>query len=192
MAGINESIIQKQLENLLALEEHLYQAFRLQALGNHAEPEISRHFKACAALARNHYRALSKRLEQLGKISLNQPVKEAAAATLGMAAGLLDKMRSEEASKDLRDDYAALNLELISCLRLHTVALALGDPSTAELVAEQARTTAQFILELQELVPELVVRDLQRNHSVQPIRSALEETRQLFNQLRQATVVAVE
>src|SRR5215217_643658 len=61
------------------------------------------------------------------------PIKEAGAALLGKAAGLIDNIRTEGNSKALRDDYTAFNLAAISYTMLNTTALALGDQSTASI-----------------------------------------------------------
>lgn len=55
--------------------------------------------------------------------------------------------------------------------------LALGDHSTAQLVANQAKATAHyFMVKLQVVIPRLVLRDLQHSHLVLPALEAVEET----------------
>jgi hypothetical protein len=87
-------------------------------------------------------------------------VKSTVTGVLGTVAGLYDKVRSETASRGLRDDYTALNLAAISYTMLHTSALTLGETATADLALRGLKEITPLIMQLTEVVPHAVVREL--------------------------------
>lgn len=159
----SKTILQKYVSDLLALESHIYQAIDKQVKENADDREVNSKYSAFATTIKSHRDALASRLEGLGGAA-NSPVKEGVAAVLGVAAGIIDKFRSEEVSKNFRDDFAALCLSLVSYQMLHTTALALGDRETAELAAGNAKDNARFVREIERFLPAIVVRDLKKNH----------------------------
>ncbi len=90
--------------------------------------------------------------------------KSAASNLLGAIAGFYDTLRSDTASRMLRDDYTALSLASICYGMLHTTALALNDDETAQLAIDNQATLNRFIIELSRVVPEAVVADLSPDH----------------------------
>jgi len=91
------------------------------------------------------------------------------AAMFGLAAGVIGKMRTEEASKDLRDDYTAINHAIIAYEMMYTTALAAGDTTTADLCKRHWKDNAQFVMEINSFMPKLVLDELtQDGMSVQP------------------------
>ena len=169
----SKTILQKYVSDMLSLETHIHQAIDKQVKENQDDPETSSKFATYAQTIKSHADALHSRLDQLGGAA-NSPIKEGVAAVAGFAAGIIDKFRSEEVSKDFRDDFTALNLSLISYQMLHTTALALGDQQTADLAARGARENAGLVMEIQRLVPSIVLRDLKKNH--EEVRLSLDET----------------
>ncbi len=169
----SKTILQKYVSDMLALETHIHQAIDKQVKENQDDPEASSKFVTYAQTTASHTTALQARLDQLGGAA-NNPVKQGVAAVAGVAAGIIDKFRSEEVSKDFRDDFTAINLSLISYQMLHTTALALGDRQTADLAATGARDNANMVMELQRLIPRMVVRDLKKNH--EEVKLSLDDT----------------
>lgn len=145
-----------------ALESHILQAIDKQValLDDHADAqEKVRVYRDTLAA---HLTALQSRLDALGG-SPTHPVKEGVAAVLGVAAGLIDKVRTEQASKDLRDDYTAINHAIISYEMLHTTAIALGDQETASLAKRHLRDNASFVMEINTFMPKLVLDELRQD-----------------------------
>jgi ferritin-like metal-binding protein YciE len=70
-------------------------------------------------------------------------------------------MRAEEISKDLRDDYTALNHSVISYIMLNATALALGDQQTADLAERNVKDNAGFVVWINNNMPKFVIKDLQ-------------------------------
>jgi ferritin-like metal-binding protein YciE len=162
MADKTQELITKYLGDMIALESHIVQALDKQAswLNDHAE------IKAKVATYRTnmakHVDTLKARLTALGG-SPTHPVKEGVASVFGVAAGVVDKMRGSEAAKDLRDDYSALNLSLISYIMLYTTALAAQDQETASLCRTHLQDNAQFVLEINNIMPQIVFDELRQD-----------------------------
>ena len=159
----SKTILQKYVSDMVALETHIEQAIDKQVKENKDNPELSGKYEKFAAVLKQHVAALTDRLTQLGGAA-NSPVKTTVAAVAGVAAGLVDKVRSEEVSKEFRDDYTALNLSLISYQMLHTTAIALNDQATADLAARNVKDNADFVMEIQRLIPAVVVSELKKNN----------------------------
>ena len=68
---------------------------------------------------------------------------------------------AEEISKDLRDDYTALNHSVISYVMLNATALALGDQQTADLAERNVKDNAAFVVWINNNMPKFVIKDLQ-------------------------------
>lgn len=159
----SKTILQKYVSDMLSLESHIYQAIDKQVKENTDDPEVSTKYAEFTTTLKSHHDTLASRLDALGGAA-NSPVKEGVAALFGVAAGVIDKFRSEEVSKNFRDDFTALSLSLVAYQMLHTTALALGDRQTAELAAGNAKDNAKFVREIERLMPHIVVRDLKKNH----------------------------
>jgi hypothetical protein len=79
---------------------------------------------------------------------------------MGWAASAIDMVRTNPISKNLRDDYTALNLAAIGYTMLHTTGQALQHEPTADLAAMYLMDYTPLITELNEIVPTVVVREL--------------------------------
>jgi ferritin-like metal-binding protein YciE len=180
-----KTVLQKYVSDMLSLESHIYQAIDKQVKENADDPEVNSKYSAFATTVKSHRDALASRLEAIGGAA-NSPVKEGVAAIFGVAAGVIDKFRSEEVSKNFRDDFTALSLSLLAYQMLHTTALALGDTQTAELAAGNARDNAKFVREIERFLPKIVVRDLKKNHDeAAPAinENAAQETQDLITEI---------
>lgn len=152
-------LVTKYLSDMVALEGHIYQAIDKQVKATEDEPEVNPTLRTIRDTLEGHVDALNKRLDKLGGHPAN-PVKQAGSALLGVAAGIIDKLRAEEESKDLRDDYTALSLSNVSYVMLATTASACNDTETAELAARHLKDNAGFVMEIGKLIPGIVVKDL--------------------------------
>src|SRR6478752_1830891 len=156
----NEQILQKYLGDMHALETHIQTAIDKQVKLAENNAEAKQKFAEMSGTLKGHLSALEARLKAVGG-SATHPVKEAGAAALGVAAGLIDKVRAEEISKDLRDDYTALNLSLVSYVMLNATALALGDRETASLAERNVKDNAEFVIWINNNIGRFVIKDLQ-------------------------------
>ena len=155
----NEQILQKYVGDQHALESHIFQAINKQVKLATNDAEAKAKFQEITATLQRHLDSLKTRLDALGG-SATHPIKEAGAAALGVAAGLIDKVRAEEISKDLRDDYTAINLSIVSYIMLNATALALGDHETATLAERNVKDSADFVVWINNHMPKFVIKDL--------------------------------
>ena len=152
----------KYIGDMHALESHIFQAIDKQhkMLDDHASAKAM--IATFHTTLERHINALKTRLDELGG-SPTHPVKEGIAAAAGVAAGLYDKVRTEEASKDLRDDYTAINHSIIAYIMLHTTALAFGDAQTAALCKVHLTENARFVMDINSYMPELVLEEYRQD-----------------------------
>lgn len=173
-------LVTKYLSDMVALESHVYQAIDKQVKGTQDEPDVNPQLTAMRNSLEQHVNSLRSRLEELGG-SAASPLKEAGASVLGVAAGVIDKLRAEEVSKNFRDNYTALSLCNVSYVMLITTTLACGDRKTADLCKRNLKDNAKFIMELGSMVPYAVVRDLRDQAKLD--ESAVEEARKIYHEV---------
>jgi hypothetical protein len=147
----NEAI-NSYISDMLSLEDHIEKAVRsqledLKDLHRRLEHHIS------------DLRSLSERRNAGGIV---ESVKRAGSVVAGVAAGVIDLIRSEGLPKNLRDDYTAFSLASIGYSMLYTTALALDDQEVAELAQVHFSDYAGAVIRLHKLVPTAVVRYLRQ------------------------------
>ena len=179
-----QEIITKYLADMIGVEGHIYQAIDKQVKETQDEPDVNPILRNMRDTLEQHTNTLRERLEALGG-KATSPVKEAGASLLGVAAGVIDKMRAEEVSKDFRDNYTALGLSNISYVMLITTALACNDQETADLASRHLKDNAQFVSDIGNLIPQLVVRDLSDLSDLN--QGAVETARQMYKEAWQQT-----
>src|SRR5438105_12239032 len=159
LTGKKLDIVTKYLGVMIGLEGHIYQAIDKQVKETQDEPDINPKLREIRDTLEQHTNALRTRLEALGG-KPTSPIKEAGASVLGVAAGVIDKLRAEEVSKDFRDDYTALSLSNVSYTMLMTTCIACNDNETADLANRHLKENARFAMQIADLIPYTVVRDL--------------------------------
>ena len=148
--------------DMAALESHIEEALDRQLT------EVKDDSVAMAAVRDFHdmvkqHRDTLKAMEEQTEKTIGAPIKEAGAALIGKAAGIIDLLRTEGISKGLRDDYAAFSLAAISYSMLHTTATALGDSRVASLAERHLRDHADAIMRINEIMPGVVMRELEKD-----------------------------
>ena len=183
--------LQQYVSDMLALERHIHEAVRRQR----DDEKVGQHLQAQQLISRiestldEHIEHLEQHLESLGGEPA-APVKNAVSAVAGMAAGLYDKVRSDPVSKMLRDDYTALSLAAISYTMLHTTGLAMTDHKTADIALEHLTHWTPLIVEISEIIPLAVVRELSDEGamvSAQVGQEAIRNTQQAWTREATAT-----
>ncbi len=153
--------LQQYVSDMLAVERHILRPLETQSsddrMGMH--PEVNRLVSKIESTARSHINGLEHHLEALGG-DAGSPIKSAATTVMGAAASAVDAVRTDPVSKNLRDDYTALNLAAVSYTMLHTTGLALQDQRTAELAATYLEDYTPLITEINEVIPKVVVSEL--------------------------------
>lgn len=172
----NQKVIADYLGDMVAVESHIEEALDRQLEMSTKHPEAGAAVQQFHDMVKANRDALRAHQEQIGSTAGN-PIAEAGSAVLGMAAGLIDKIRTEGVSKSLRDDYTAFNLAAIGYTMLETTALALGDTPTAKLAATGLRGHAKAIQQINHLMPGVVVWELERDNLTIANQGAAAEVR---------------
>jgi len=156
-----QDTLQQYVSDMLAVERHILPALENQSQDDRyaKHPEARRLVNKIEATIRSHIDGLEQLLRKLGGDPAS-PIKSAVTAALGVAATMIEKVRTDPVSKNLRDDYTVLNLAAVSYTMLHTTGQALQDEQTADLAANFLRDYTPLIAEINEVVPEVVVSEL--------------------------------
>jgi len=93
---------------------------------------------------------------------------------LGKAAGMIDKMRNNSASKALRDDYTAYKHVAISYTMLYATALGMGDDETRTIAQQGITTYAGMVQEINQLIAKAVLADAQANDKESSVDQSVE------------------
>ena len=181
----SQTIMVKYLSDMISLEQHIFQAIDKQVKELTDYPQLTGKLTEFTQTLTRHKDELNDRLTALGGAA-NHPIKEGVAGVFGVAAGVIDKLRSDEESKDLRDDYTALGLSLVSYLMLHTTALAVGDQQTGALAKRNMKDNAEFLTELQHIIPQVTVDNLRKNYDApiqdSAVQTALESVKEVWGE----------
>ena len=164
MADKAQETITKYLGDMHALEAHGLQPIGRQCdnLKDDDHPEALQFAREAKQVLEQHIAALESRLKALGG-SPTSPVKDAASTVAGVFAGVYNAVRSEEASKSIRDDYTFFSNCAIAYLMLHTTSKGLGDSQTAQLAERGYRDCARLVMHIDRIMPGLVIAELRQD-----------------------------
>ena len=165
--------------DMTALEAHIEEALDRQLKEVKDDPTALAAVQDFHDSVKRHRDTLRALQDEKGK-SVGNPIKDAGSALLGKAAGIIDMVRTEGISKSLRDDYAAFSLAAIGYSMLHTTATALGDQQVASLAERHLQDHADAIMRINEIMPEVVVRELKKDGHQANV-SAATTTRDMVN-----------
>ena len=156
-----QDTLQQYVSDMLAVERHILPALENQSKDDRYAkyPEARRLVNKIETTIRSHIDGLEQHLRKLGGDPAS-PIKSAMTAALGMAASVIEKVRTDPVSKNLRDDYTVLNLAAVGYTMLHTTGQALMDEATADLAVNFLRDYTPLIAEINEVIPEVVVSEL--------------------------------
>ena len=170
----NQKTIADYVGDMVAFESHVEEALDRQLNLTKDDPVAGPAVQRFHDMVKANRDALKAHQQQTGQTA-GSPIKEAGSALLGMAAGLIDKIRTEGISKALRDDYTAFNHAAIGYTMLHATALALGDQTTATLAERGLRGYASAVQEINHIMADVVIRELQKDDHqiVDPLASQL-------------------
>ncbi len=162
----NLNTVQQYVGDMVAVEDHIEEAIdrQLTLAKDYAPADAA--VNRFHQMVKDHREGLKAHLESIGG-SESSPIKTAVADLFGMAAGVIDKVRTKAVSKALRDDYTAFNLAAVGYAMLHTTASGLGQAATADLAARYLRDYAGAVQQLNQLIPGVVVWELREDgHTV--------------------------
>jgi ferritin-like metal-binding protein YciE len=162
VARDRKEAVNSYVTDMLALEEHIEKAIKGQIQDLKDDPEFVREIQAIHRTVEHHIADLKGVVDRRNAGGPADVIKKVGSTVAGIAAGAIDLVRSEGVPKNLRDDYAAFSLATISYVMLYTSALALGEREVSELARQHFMDYAQVVTRLNQVVPESVVRLLQR------------------------------
>ena len=165
--------------DMTALEAHIEEALDRQLKEVKDDPTALAAVQDFHDSVKRHRDTLRALQDEKGK-SVGNPIKDAGSALLGKAAGIIDMVRTEGISKSLRDDYAAFSLAAIGYSMLHTTATALAEKQVASLAERHLQDHADAIMRINEIMPEVVVRELKKDGHQANV-SAATTTRDMVN-----------
>jgi hypothetical protein len=164
MQDATRKYIAKYVEDLHSLVSHGLQPVSQQVseARDSAHPGAATFIASLEQTLKQHEQLLDKRMHALGT-SPTTAVQDAASAVAGFVAGIYNRVRTEAVSKSIRDDYTFVSLCSISWMMLMTTARSLGDHETEELAEQGYRDCARLIMQIDALMPSLVVEELQQD-----------------------------
>ena len=164
-------ILRDYVTDMIGVEKHILEAVGRQ-LGDKRVRSYGEAFDLLARIEgvlRGHLHALEQHLSTLtlDTESAESMLKKAVTTVAGAAAGIYDRLRMEDAvSRNLRDDYTALNLASISYAMLHTTALGLRNMGTSDLALRHLHDLTPLVVDLSRVIPLVVVEELQKEGKV--------------------------
>ena len=181
----NREQIRPYVADMAAVEKHILEALERQQKDESmkAFPKAHGLVDRLAVVLKTHVDSLEAHAEDLPGGSVASTVKETVTGALGAVAGVYDKIRKEQVSRNLRDDYTALSLATVSYTMLHATALGLRQTTTAEIARRQLQDLTPFVMEIAEIIPGVVLQELsQEGYDVDPGSAAqsLRETQQAW------------
>jgi ferritin-like metal-binding protein YciE len=176
----NQDTLKTYVGDMYSMESHIEEALDLQL------EKMKDHSKANAAVRRFHSTVRTQRdamkahLDQLGGTG-GGAIKSAVSAAFGVAAGVIDKVRPEAMSKNLRDDYTAFNHAAIGYHMLYGTALMLGFPQTAAIAERHHRAYTDMIQDINQIVLDVVATELRKDgHTID--EKAMDRATETMNQ----------
>lgn len=182
----SQKTIADYVSDMVALESHIEEALDRQLKLADQHPTAGAAIQRYHDMVKQNRDALRAHQEAVGKTG-GSPIKEVGSTVLGVAAGLIDKIRTEGVSKALRDDYTAFNHASIGYTMLHATALALGDQQTADLAARGLHGHAKAIQEINHLIADVVIWELQKDDHQIVSATAAADNRRAVDQVWQET-----
>lgn len=157
------------VKDIVALEAHVEEALDRQVQLEPADPHVKQTIQTFHDTVRESKYRAENHLETLN-VPPSKGLVERGAELLGMAAGIIDKLRHDTVSKAMRDDYTAFNHLAISYTMLYTTALAAGDQPTASFAEQGLRTYAGLVQQVNDVISKAVLGDLKANTDM-PVRN---------------------
>lgn len=179
------STIQTYVGDMYALEAHIEQAIdaQLEKVKDHPKAQMAvRRFHGTVRTQRD---AMKAHLDSLGG-GAGGSLKSAVTNLFGMAAGVIDKVRPEAASKILRDNYTAFNLAAMGYHMLYGTALMLNDQKTAAIAERHHRAYTDMVQDINQIILSVVAEEL-RQDGLKLNEKAMDSATETMNQDWRAT-----
>lgn len=162
------AVLNTYLADMHAVEKHILEAVERQINDDDikAYPEASRAVGTLQSTLKRHCTALEAKMDNREGGNVQKVVKEAVGGALGFVAGLYDKVRDDEVSRMIRDDYTATSLAAVSYHMLHTTALGLKNGEIADLALRHLKDLTPILVDLSKVVCHVVAKELADENKV--------------------------
>lgn len=154
-------IIRKHISDTLALERHILEAVDRQRDDARVRehPEVNENVIRMQRMLKAHIAELESVASSYDS-GVGTLVKKALGGAMGVAAGLYDKMRSQELSRIFRDNYTALSLASMSYVMMHTAALALNEENVARMAKRHLKDIPPLTDAIRNVIPHVVADEI--------------------------------
>ena len=158
-------LITKHIADMSALEQHILEAVQRQREDDSVKSnvDVNRVVMEVERVLSAHVSALQTLAESYGGEGESM-FKKAVAGAVGVAAGLYDKLRESELTRNLRDDYTALSLTTMGYTAMHAFGLGIGESRMADLAGRHLNELTPLLIEISKLIPVTTITDLAKEH----------------------------
>lgn len=152
--------IRKHVSDLLALERHVLEAVEHQRDDMETGSKPHRVADKITGALSQHVAALETMADQYGA-NTQATVKELATQLLGVAAGLIDRVRgSQPLSRNLRDTYVAMSMLAMAYTATHAYGMTIGEERIARVSQQHLKDITPLLVDISKVLPEVVVEEI--------------------------------
>jgi len=158
-------LITKHVADATALESHILEAVKRQREDVTVKNNVdaNRVIIEIERTLTQHLAALDALAQQYNGEG-ESTAKKVVMAALGAAAGIYDKLRESEITRDLRDDYTALSLSAMGYTAMHAFGVGISEDPLSSLAERHLRDLTPLLVEISKLIPQTTIQDLAREH----------------------------
>lgn len=162
------AVLDSYLTDMYAVEEHILRAVDRQLKDDDIKeyPEAARVVTKLQTTLKQHTAALEAKVNARDGGDLKKAVKDAVGSALGFVAGLYDRVRDDEVSRMIRDDYTATSLAAVSYHMLYTTALGLKNQDVASMAMRHLKDLTPILVDLSKVVCHVVAEELADENKV--------------------------
>ena len=158
MADLNDQLIE-YIEDAHAVEQHMLRALD-GMIATTEDAEMRGHLEHHKQETERHRELLEQRLKAHGESPSS--IKDAGQILAALSKGIIDKARSDNAGKNLRDGFVAEHLEIASYELLERVAKLAGDEETAEVARRNRADEESMVEKIQSAWDNAVIESLEQ------------------------------
>jgi hypothetical protein len=173
-------VIRENLDYVLGLEQHVLQRIERQTRDDRVTKfsNAGEELQKIEAVLNSHIGELERHLST-ADAGFEAKLKKTAVSVAGSVAGIYDKLRTNEpVSRSLRDNYASLNLAVITYGMLHTAALALAETQIASMAERHMSDLTPLIVELSDIIPFVLMGELADGAQIEDASAAQQSVAQ--------------
>lgn len=150
----------EHLSDMVALDEHVLEAVKRQLESEmvQADPDAQLLLLETSDILQRHVAQLTAMVE-LQDAETRGGLKSLLTSILGNVAGLYNQVRSEAASRAVRDTYTAINLVSAGLLAMKTFGLMVGKEQISGLAYQQMREILPLLMKFNHRLAYIVARE---------------------------------